>query len=140
SPSNSGVGIDVIADGTSSSVVEVRDNDVSGFSIALRGGARDPGIASLDLTLVENTLAAGGSFEFTAVYLSSGNGSPGEDNRLCVNLSDNQATVTQPFNLDYLLEQWMGNAFQLEGFVGDGTDEAAVEAFVSSRDVGGANV
>jgi hypothetical protein len=140
SSSNNGMGIDVVVDGTGSVIVDVDGNTVAGHSIGVRGGARNPGAGSADLTMRNNTVTSGGPFEFTAAYFFAGNGSAGETNRTCLNLSNNNLDTSAAFNPDYWLEQWTGNTFQLQGFVGDGTDETVVEAFVSSRDTGGADV
>jgi hypothetical protein len=140
SASNNGVGIDVVVEGTGSAIVDVNGNSVTGHSIGVRGGARNPGSGSADLTVRNNTVTSGGPFEFTAAYFFAGNGSAGETNRTCLNLTNNNLDASGAFSPDYWLEQWAGNTFQLQGFVGDGTDEAVVEAFVSSRDTGGADV
>jgi hypothetical protein len=139
---NNGIGIDVIVDGTGSAVVELLGNTVTGYSIGVRGGSRGSGAGSADLTLANNNVTAGGGAnELAGVYLVSGNGSPAEAKRTCVSLTNNQASAPGAFAFgDYVLEQYAGNVFQLQGFAGDGTDPAVVAAFVSSRDVGGASV
>ena len=140
SSSNNGMGIDAVVEGTGLVEVEVNGNTITGHSIGVRGGARNPGTGSADLTVRNNTVTSGGPFEFAAAYFFAGNGSAGESNRTCLNLSNNNMNASGAFNPDYWLEQWTGNTFQLQGFVGDGTDETVVEAFVSSRDAGGADV
>lgn len=140
SASNNGMGVDVVVEGAGSAVVDVNGNTVSGFAIGIRGGARGTGTGTADLTVRNNQVTSGGSFEFAGAYFFAGNGSAGESNRTCVNFSANQVASSVPWASDYWLEQWTGNTFQLEGFTGDGTDEAAVEAFVASRDTGAADV
>ena len=140
SPGNAGTGVDVVVDGTGSAVVQIAGNTVTGYSIGIRGGARNPGTGTADLTIRDNTVAAGG-FSFTGVYLFAGNGSAGESNRTCANLINNQVSGGGGFNTDYWLEQYAGNTLQLQDLVpASGATEAQVEAFVSSRDVGGASV
>jgi hypothetical protein len=141
SAGNAGIGVDVVVDGAGSAVVEVANNTIAGYSIGLRGGARNTGTGTADLIIRDNSITAGGSFSFTGVYLVAGNGSAGESNRTCASLSNNQVSGGGGFNTDYWLEQYTGNTLELQGLVpASGATEAQVEAFVSSRDVGGASV
>jgi hypothetical protein len=140
SASNSGAGVDVVVEGTGLAVVDIANNVITGHSIGFRGGAR-AGTGTADLTIRDNTVTAGGSFPFTGVYLFAGNGAPGEVNRTCTNLVNNQVSGGGGFNTDYVLEQYAGNAMELQGLVpAAGATPAQVAAFVSSRDIGGATV
>jgi len=139
-PENNGFGVDLVVDLNGSIVATVDGNNVDGTSSGLRGTARN-GNGTLNLTMTNNTFAAKGAFAQWAVLLAAGNGSSGEATSLCVNLNNNQATTTGAFYEEYWLEQWTGNAFNLQGLTpAVGATEAQVEAFVSSKDIGGATV
>ncbi|MEZ4570092.1 MAG: hypothetical protein R2849_07155 [Thermomicrobiales bacterium] len=136
---NNGFGIDVVVDATGSAVVSADDNTISGLAVGFRGGARNAGTGTADLTLSNNNITTGGNFAFNAIQLFSGNGSGGESNAVCVNLSSN-TTATGFGDDEYFLEQYTGNTFQLQGFAGNGTIAADVEAFVAGTDTGSPTV
>jgi VCBS repeat-containing protein len=139
---NNGFAIDSVVDQTGHITVNVSGNSSSGMAGGMRGVARNAGLGELDATISNNSMQSGGAFALFPAYFSSGNGTSGETNRVCLNLNNNNFTTTAAFTEDYWLEQWgASNTFQLQGLLpASGATEAQVEAFVSSRDVGGATV
>ena len=94
-----------------------------------RGHAR--GSAALHLTLDNNSVQTS---EFEAADLSAGNGTAGESATTCVRFVSNNLDAGTGGIFDYLLSQYTGTTFQLQGLVGSGSSEANVEAFVAGTD------
>jgi hypothetical protein len=143
---NNGIGIGIEASGFSTggsdgrAIVDVNGNTVTGYAIGMRGTTRGQGRpAAGDLTIRNNTFTAGGTFPLYGIYLTAGNGDNQNTTRTCVNLTNNQTSASGGI-VDYALEQWNQGTFQIQGFVGNGTDPTTVQNFVSSRDIGGATV
>jgi hypothetical protein len=137
---NNGFGIDMVADATGSIVAMIDGNTVNSMAGGIRATARNPSVAEADVTIQNNTFNSGGAFALWPVLLASGNGN-GQPNRVCANFNNNQTSTTAAFTEHYWLEQWTGNTFQLQGLSpASGATEAQVEAFVSTRDIGGATV
>jgi hypothetical protein len=133
---NAGSGIDVVVDQTGSAVVDINGNAISGQSNGIRGGARNAGTGTADLTIRNNTVTSGGTSEFAGIWLFGGNGSVGETNRTCVNFVANTVDITTGVGfVDYYLEQFTGNVFQIQGLTGSGTNAANVAAFVAGTDL-----
>ncbi|HYW07283.1 MAG TPA: hypothetical protein VE913_10025, partial [Longimicrobium sp.] len=135
---NNGVGISLEADVNGRVIANVNGNTVTNFAYGVWPKAREAGNAQLDLTLQNNTVTAGGSLAFAGLFAEAGNGD-GQNTRMCMNLVNNNITKGPAAAVvDYSLGQYIGSTFQLQGFVGNGTNPTDVQNFVSSRDVGGA--
>jgi uncharacterized repeat protein (TIGR01451 family) len=134
---NAGSGIDIVVDQTGSAIVDINNNNITGQSNGIRAGARNAGTGTADITIRNNTVTTGSSFPFSGVYLFAGNGSGGESNNVCVNLSANTIDTTSPFgDPDYWLEQYTGNTFRLQGLTPPaGATEAQVESFIAGTDL-----
>jgi len=131
---NVGAGIDLIVENGGSATTTISGNTISGYSVGLRAGARNPATGTADVTLSNNTITSGGNNASFAVWLLSGNGSGGESNDLSVHLSGNDANAGS--DPDYFLEQYDGNTFCISGLTGDGTDAINVQNYVAGTDPG----
>jgi hypothetical protein len=150
STNNSTTGIDAIVDAGGVLVADIDGNTITGKYLAgIRAGARNaanPGDA--DFTIRNNSITAqtGTTTPFAGLYMVAGNGSPGETNRTCMNLSNNQIVSQAPgaFDYDIYLESYNGggynNTFQIQGLTGSGSNATNVHNYVSSKDIGGARV
>ena len=133
---NPGFGIDAVVDATGSLTIDIDNNTVSDFSIPVRAGARNGGTGTANVIIRNNTLNSGGGFAFGAVWVFSGNGSGGESNDVCVNLTGNFAN--DPFGTpEYYVEQYPGNAFDLQGYAGSATSQSAIQTFIEVNNVAG---
>lgn len=140
---NAGSGINIIVDQTGRSAVVVSNNVITtqagtpgnGFSEGIRGQARNAGTGELDLTITNNTVtvANSGTNGFEGLALDAGNGSGGESNILCVNLSGNSIDGTNA--VDYFFSQYAGNTFRVQGLTGSGTNATNVNNFVAATDI-----
>lgn len=129
-----GSGITVIAEGASigsgpSGVVLIDDNTITNFNVfGIQATARE-GTASLHATITNNKINTPGAFAEDGIRVESGNGSAGESNFVCLDVTGN-AVTTLSFDEGVQIEQYAGNTFQLEGFVGDGTNSNTVEDYL----------
>ncbi len=141
---NSGFGIDMVVDQTGRGVVSITNNVVRtnpsnatfGFDTGVRGGARNAGTGEADITLTGNTVASGGTDNLAGLWLFAGNGSAGETNLVRVNLQNNTIDMDPVTGfVDYFLEQYTGNVFQIQGLTPPaGATAAQVAAFVAATD------
>jgi microcompartment protein CcmK/EutM len=132
-PAGAGSGVTVLVARSGDALIELRDNHLTGFGsfgidLAVRGGD-----GSLDATGAGNRIDGPATNTLAGLRLYSGNGSAGETNALCLALSGNVSTATQA---GYLLRQRPGTDYRLEGFSGDGSDVAAVAAFIADDNDG----
>jgi hypothetical protein len=128
-------GINVTVDGTGTATVEIDNNTVTDFSIPLQIGARNAGVGTGNFTVTNNTMSSGGGFAFGVLYVFSGNGN-NQGNVVCLNVSGNN--FNDPFGtVEYYLEQYTGNTFSLQGYMGIATSAAAIETFIEGNNVAG---
>ena len=147
SATGSSNGIDAIVDQTGSIIVDIDGNTISGiYTAGIRAGGRNA-TAQSDVTIRNNNVTAspaGATPPAGGIYIVAGNGTVGETNRTCLNLTNNQIVNGSPgaFDFDIYLENYNGggfnNTFQLQGLTGSGSNQANVNSFLSSRDIGGA--
>lgn len=147
SASGSSNGIDAIVDQTGSIIVDIDGNTISGiYTAGIRAGGRNA-TAQSDVTIRNNNVTAspaGATPPAGGIYIVAGNGTAGETNRTCLNLTNNQIVNGSPgaFDFDIYLENYNGggfnNTFQLQGLTGSGSNQTNVNNFLSSRDIGGA--
>ena len=134
---SAGIGVDAVVNSTGSIVVDIDGNTITQKQFGIRAGARNAGSGSVDVTVRNNTVttsAAPNGFE--AIYIFAGNGSSSESNRTCVHYANNTATSgSSGLGIDdYVLEQYTGNTFQIEGLTGSGANQTNVESFVAATD------
>ncbi|HVB66015.1 MAG TPA: hypothetical protein VNE17_14900, partial [Nitrolancea sp.] len=131
---NPSFGIDVVVNATGSATVKVDSNTITKFMTGIRGGARNAGTGTANLTVTNNTIdSTGNTFPYSGILLFSGNGSGGESNAVCVNVSGNHITAING-NFDIELDQYGGNTFNIQGLTpATGATELQVETYVSGQ-------
>lgn len=148
SNAGSAIALWVIVEGNGTGNIEIVGNSITkyddaGIDVESRGGS-----GNLQAEVRNNTISGSGANGFAAVFLRSGNGTPGETNTLCVNLSGNNAsTAGASFPLgDYVLDRFSSpsTVFNIQGLsptpvtLGSGGTSNSVATYVSSTDaVGG---
>jgi hypothetical protein len=137
---NAGQGIWVLVDSGGQTIVDINTNTITNFSNGIVAGARNTPQGTADITIRNSTVTNGGNFASYGVWVFSGNGSAGETNRTCVNLSNNDVSISPLGIVEYALEQYAGTTFQLQGFVGSGTSATDVTNYVDARDIGATSV
>lgn len=134
-PDAGAIGIWIVADGDGKITVDVANNQVndfgeSGIAIESLGGT-----GQVHAHITGNTAATTGASSLAALYLRSGDGSSGESNLLCVNLSNNRMTAGVGAEVDYLLEQSaLTTLFQIQGLTPAVATAAQAAAFVAATD------
>ncbi len=133
-PGTAGNGIAIIIEGDATALVEVLDNTVTQFgSYGIDLGSRG-GVGVLEATVLGNSVTDPAFNALAGMRLASGNGAVNESNVLCLNLSENQSTEGSVPG--YLQRQRPGTSYQLHGFAGAGTSQAAIAGFVTARNAG----
>ncbi|MCE7990220.1 MAG: DUF11 domain-containing protein [Caldilinea sp. CFX5] len=134
-PDGGAIGIWIVADGDGKITVDVANNRVndfgeSGIAVESLGGA-----GQVHARIVSNTVTTTASSSLAALYLRSGDGSSGESNLLCVNLSSNKMTAGAGAEGDYLLEQTaLATPFQIQGLSPAVATATETAAFVAATD------
>jgi len=133
---NPGFGIRGVVDATGSLTASVTGNNVTDFSIPITMGARGTGSGTGNFTITGNTMSSGGGLAFGVLHLFSGNGSGGESNSVCANISGNN--FNDPFGTqEYYIEQYPGNTLNLQGYSGGPTDIGAIQTFLEGNNIAG---
>ncbi len=128
---NPSFGVAMVVDATGSATARIEGNTFEDFMIGIYASARNAGAGATHVTITGNTVTTGGLNAWNAIWIEGGNSSPGENNTVCAHLSDNTLTTGSGDEGIYI-NQYPGNVVQLQGFSGDGTDPAVVEAFLDS--------
>jgi hypothetical protein len=133
---NPGFGIDAVVDATGTLTIDIDNNNVTDFSIPVRAGARNSGTGTANISITDNTMNSGGGFAFGVLWVFSGNGSGGESNVVCANISGNN--FNDPFGTqEYYIEQYPGNTLNLQGYTGLASSQAAIQTFLEGNNVAG---
>ncbi|MGH8564420.1 MAG: tandem-95 repeat protein [Gammaproteobacteria bacterium] len=132
---NPAFGIQFVVNDVGSIIANINNNTINGdgtndFDYGIRGGARI-GNGTADITLQDNTVQ---SAEVAGVWLFSGNASPGESSRTCVNFVSNLIDGGSLAFTDYFVEQYTNTTFQIQGLVGLGTNATNVQNFIAATD------
>jgi hypothetical protein len=135
---NPSYGIDVLVDQTGTATVKVDSNNVTNFMTGIRGGARNAGTGHADLTVTNNTVNnTANTTPYMGMWFFSGNGSGGESNVVCLNLSGNAITFGGVGTYGVELDQYTGDTFNIQGLTpATGATEGDVEGYVSSQNNG----
>jgi hypothetical protein len=116
--------------------IDIDNNNVTDFSIPVRAGARNSGTGTANISITDNTMNSGGGFAFGVLWVFSGNGSGGESNVVCANISGNN--FNDPFGTqEYYIEQYPGNTLNLQGYTGLASSQAAIQTFLEGNNVAG---
>lgn len=139
--SDDGFGIRVVLEGENAEgpqgTILIDNNTITEFSnpFGIFAAAR-AGVAQLDVTITNNTVSSSQPFADDGIRVESGNGTAGEANRVCLNISGNTSSGGPGFD-GIELQQRAGTTFQLQGLGAvDGTSDTAVEAFLSANNTG----
>ena len=132
---NPAFGIQAIVNDVGSIIANINNNTINGngstdFEYGIRGGARIAN-GTADITLQDNTVQ---SAKTAGVWLFSGNASPGETSRTCVNFVSNLIDAGPLQFVDYFVEQYTNTTFQIQGLTGDGTSATNVQNFIAATD------
>lgn len=133
---NPAFGIQFVVNDFGSIIARINNNTINGngstdLDYGIRGGARI-GNGTADITLQDNSVQSARS---AGVWLFSGNASPGETSRTCVNFVSNlvDGDPVDAFT-DYFVEQYTNTTFQIQGLVGSGTNATNVQNFIAATD------
>lgn len=134
-PNGGAIGIWIVADGDGKITVEVASNRVNDFGESGIAVESLGGTGQVHAHIVSNTVTTTASSSLAALYLRSGDGSSGESNLLCVNLSSNKMTADASTDGDYSLEQTtLATTFQIQGLSPVAATGAQAAAFVATTD------
>ncbi len=136
-PNNPAFGIDLIVDSNGSAVVDINNNTITDFLLPLRAGARG-GSGTADITIRNNDMTSSAVTGFGVVDLICGNGTPGESNAVCFNIFNNDAFDPQ-LQGEYFITMTPGTTCTIQGYMGQGNDRAAIEAFLDANQSSGSS-
>jgi hypothetical protein len=136
-----GDGIRVRAEGASGdepllTAVRIEGNDISGFGndgIDIENRDLDPHTPVMQVAVIDNTIAAPAAGAQDGIFVSSR-----DDSVLCLLMTGNDSVGGS--GEGYFLAVEDVATFELDGFMGDGTDPAQVIAFIESNNTGSADV
>jgi hypothetical protein len=142
---NPAAAINVVVDQNGLGVVDINNNVITsqpgqpqnGFQMGIRGMARNAPGSTLDINVRNNVVSVADSPTngFEGITLDAGNSSPGESPvTVRVNFSNNSIDGHTGFADDYVLTQYAGNTFGIQGLNVTGTNAAAVAGFVAATD------
>jgi uncharacterized repeat protein (TIGR01451 family) len=126
----------VVAEGDGNITVDINNNTVtnfgdSGIDVESRGGTGD-----VHARIANNSATTTATAPLAGMFLRSGNGTAGETNLLCVNLSSNNMNAGASAVGDYYLDRFnpATTLFQIQGLSPSPATPAQAEAFVISTD------
>ena len=143
------LGISFINEGAGQNIVTISKNIITTPDPTNETGSRGIDIISrgngggrIDASVIGNTITDANNNILTfGINVQSGNATR-TGNAVCLNINGNAVNATGgPTNSfpGIVLQQFTGNAFQLQGFGGVGTNEAPVEAYVAGQNPGSVN-
>lgn len=136
-----GDGIRVRAEGGSGdepllTAVRIEGNAISGFGndgIDIENRDLDPHTPVMQLAVIDNTIADPAAGAQDGIFVSAR-----DDGLICLRMTGNDSAAGS--GEGYFLAVEDVATFELEGFMGDGTDPAQVIAFIESNNTGSADV
>ncbi|MCB0168567.1 MAG: cadherin-like domain-containing protein, partial [Anaerolineae bacterium] len=130
------IGLWVVSDGDGDITVDINNNTItnfgeSGIAVESRGGTGD-----VNARIANNSATTTATFPLDGMFLRAGNGTSGETNRLCVNLSGNNMNGGGSAVADYYLDRFNSpsTVFQLQGLSPSPATPTQTESFVASTD------
>ncbi len=130
-------GIGVISTGDGNITTDINNNSVSNFGdvgIAVESIA---GTGDVNARIANNTTSTTAGLPLAGMFLRSGNGTGGETNLLCVNLSSNNVNGGAGALADYYLRRpnpATSNTFQIQGISPSPATAAQAQTYVISTD------
>ena len=125
----------IVTNGDGNITVDVASNQISGFGESGIAVEALGGTGRVHASLAGNTVSTTASTPIAALYLRSGDGSSGESNLLCVNLSSNKMTAGASAVADYYLERTSAaTPFQIQSLSPSSATAVQAASFVTGTD------
>ena len=125
----------VVSDGDGNITIDINNNTVtnfgdSGIDVESRGGTGD-----VHARIANNSASTTATFPLAGLFLRSGNGTVGETNLLCVNVSSNNMNAGSGAVGDYYLDRFLtATTFQIQGLTPASATPAQAEAYIVTTD------
>jgi uncharacterized repeat protein (TIGR01451 family) len=135
-PADVGIAVWAVSDDDGDIIVDIDSNTIAGFgesgiAVESRGGTGE-----VHARIANNSAATTSAFALAGMFLRSGNGTVGETNRLCVNVSGNSMNGGAGAVADYYLDRLNPalTAFEIQGLSPASATPAQAESYIISTD------